>query len=79
LHIQRWFAIGSPKEMSEAFTLASALYYIAETRGSGAASACAIERQIGQIEDPSEWFAACMYVEDLRQNQPLEVRWSAVR
>jgi hypothetical protein len=79
LHIQRWFAIESPKEMSEAFTLASALYYIAEAGGLPLASAREVERQIDQLEDASEWFAACMYVEDVRQNQPREVRWSAVR
>jgi len=79
LHIQRWFAIESPKEMSEAFTLASALYDIAEAGGLAAESARAIERQIGQIADTSEWFATGMYVEDLRQYQPREVRWSVVR
>jgi hypothetical protein len=79
LHIQRWFAIESPKEMSEAFTLASALYYIAEAGGLALASARRIDHQIGRIEDASEWFAACMYVEDMCHHQPRQVHWPVVR
>jgi hypothetical protein len=62
--------------MSEAFTLISALYYIAEISGRSWSGSLAIEHQIDELQDASEWFAASMCVEDLRQNQFCEVRWS---
>jgi hypothetical protein len=77
--IQRWFAIESPKEMSETFTEISAIYYIAEVGGLGGQWSAAIERRLAGIQDSSEWFASCMYLEALRQNQNSAARWTAVR
>jgi hypothetical protein len=74
--IQRWFAIESPKEMSEDFTLLSAIYYIAEAGGPGTGLASVIERHVDEICDPSEWFASCMYLETVRRNQQHAVRWT---
>jgi hypothetical protein len=79
LDIQRWFAIESPKEMSETFALFSAIYYIAEVGGVASGWSTIIERKLDEIRDPSEWFASCMYLEDLRQNRRSGVRWAPVQ
>lgn len=76
MDIQRWFAIDSPKEMSEVFTRISALYYIAEISGLACRGSTAIECRLDELKDASEWFATCMYVEDLRWHHPNEVRWT---
>jgi hypothetical protein len=79
MDIQRWFAIESPKEMSEAFAMISVLYHVAEAGGRAANLSCAIERSLEGLCDQSEWFAACMYLEQLRQHQSCAVRWTSVR
>jgi len=78
MDIQRWFAIESPKEMSETFALISAMFHVAEAGGLGASLSRAIERNLEGICDQSEWFASCMYLEQLRQNQANPVRWAPV-
>jgi hypothetical protein len=78
LDIQRWFAIESPKEMSETFALFSAIYYIAEVGGCSCRWSSLIERRLDKICDPSEWFASSMYLEDLRQNLRSAIRWTPV-
>jgi hypothetical protein len=78
LDIQRWFAIESPKEMSEPFALFTAAYYIAEVGGVAGNLSAIIEGHLDEISDPSEWFASCMYLEALRQNLRHSVRWTPV-
>jgi hypothetical protein len=78
MDIQRWFAIESPKEMSETFALISAMYHVAEAGGLAAHLSSRIERQLDGICDSSEWFASCMYLEQLRQHQLRSVRWTKV-
>jgi hypothetical protein len=64
--------------MSEAFAMISAMYHIAEAGGCAANVSCAIERALGAICDQSEWFASCMYLEQLRRNETNAVRWTTV-
>jgi hypothetical protein len=78
MDIQRWFAIESPKEMSEAFAMISALFHIAEAGGRAANLSGAIEQSLSGICDQSEWFASCMYLEQLQQHQNRAVRWRTV-
>ncbi|HTE84392.1 MAG TPA: hypothetical protein VK821_06650 [Dehalococcoidia bacterium] len=78
MDIQRWFAIESPKEMSETFALISAMYHIAEAGGPPSNLSCKMERYLESICDQSEWFASCMYLEQLRQDQFNAVRWTPV-
>jgi hypothetical protein len=76
--IQRWFAIESPKEMSEVFAEISVLYHISQIGRQGKGRCGLIERRLEEIRDSSEWFASCMYLEDVRQHQGMTVRWEAV-
>jgi hypothetical protein len=73
--IERWFAIESPKEMSEAFAQISAIYFIAQVGAAGDASRRAIEARLEAICDPAEWFASCMCLESVSTQAGREVRW----
>ena len=79
MDIRKWFAIDSPKEMSDAFAEISAIYYIAQTGGHGGAARERIERRLESIVDPSEWFASCMCLEVLCERRSADVRWAAGR
>jgi hypothetical protein len=75
--IERWFAIESPKEMSEAFAQISAIYYIAQVGAAGDAAGRAIEARLESICDPAEWFASCMCLESVSMQARRAVRWAA--
>lgn len=77
MDIQNWFAIESPREMSEAFAAVTALATIAQTGAQSAAAARQIERRLDAISDPIEWFAASMYLEAVRERRTAGVRWFA--
>jgi hypothetical protein len=74
--IERWFAIESPKEMSEAFAEISAIYYIAQVGAASGAGRRAIEARLESICDPAEWFASCMCLESVSMRIGREVRWA---
>jgi len=61
--IQRWFAVESPKEMSECFAEISAIYYVMQIARPCQTAKAAIESRLESIVDQSEWFAACMCLE----------------
>jgi hypothetical protein len=72
--IQRWFAIESPKEMSEAFAEVSAIYYIAQLGAIGEACSREIERRLECIRDQSEWFAAGLCLDAVLRQQEDRLR-----
>jgi hypothetical protein len=67
--IERWFAVESPKEMSESFAEISAIYYVMQVARPSTAVRRAIESRLGTIVDQSEWFAASMCLEAVASQQ----------
>jgi hypothetical protein len=72
--IQRWFAVGSPKEMSETFAEISAFYYIMEVARPCPTACAAIESRLSLIVDQSEWFAASLCLEAVASQERFAVR-----
>jgi hypothetical protein len=72
--IERWFAVESPKEMSESFTEISAIYFIMQFARPSDSARQAIESRLASISDQSEWFAASMCLDAVRSRESFAVR-----
>ena len=74
MDIERWFAVESPKEMSESFAEVSAIYYIMQVARPSESAYRAIECRLASIDDQSEWFAASMCLEAVANQESFAVR-----